>query len=341
MSGEILFYSLLYIDRERNRHANLDALHVDPVEVYVACAALSAMSARAHGIKLGVITNEPELVAARLRALDLDDVPVVSIEFSLAVPKTKIFYSAHFKIDVIAALGTGRFGSRVGLVDVDTVFCNQIPDVLLELPPSSLAAYDVSRPDNPLHTGRGMLRDLAIVAGQPLRQPRWFGGEFLLGDAVAFAQLREVVGQCWPRYVRNIGRMFHVGDETPVSTALNLMSDAGFPVVDVGVTPSVIRWWSGGARHPQPAFDEIQNHLLLHLPFDKAFLAEQARIPFSKVRFLAAYRRRLEVNAGRKRFRDHFRRWIPVRIDASGEPASEVGRADPDRAGSMRSCDVA
>ncbi len=323
------FFGLVHIDREAKKHANLDRTGADATAIYIGCAALAARSARACGVRFGLFTNEPALVAAKLADFGVSGVPILTLDFPLAVPDTKNFYSAHFKIDVVTALGTGRYGPVAGLVDVDTVFCRPVPAELLALPEPGLAVYDVSRPENPLHSGRRMRRDLAIVAGRRFRNPRWYGGEFLFGHAEGFARLSRAVAACWPRYVENVRRLSHVGDETTVSVALNEMAEAGFPIVDHALTPTVIRWWSTGTVHPQPAFDDLCGHFLLHLPADKEFLAEQASRAFSGAEFAAAYKRQLPTRARRKRVREGLGWWFPPKAESVQGGASGSVHASP------------
>lgn len=329
MTDVTRFFGLLYLDQQHNRHANLTKSPIDPVEVYVSCACLAARSAQANGIDFSVFTNHPDLVSDRFRAHGLPDVPILTLGFSLTVPEVEVFYSAHFKIDVIAALASGGYGNRVALVDVDTVFLGPTPPVIETLPPNAIAAYDVSRPPTYVHWHRNMARDLSLVAGTAIDAPVWYGGEFLAGSPAALTELSRHIAACWPRYATAVRKMHHVGDETTVSAALNLLSRRGMPIVDVGRSETIMRWWPTGTRHVQPAFDEITDHFLLHLPADKLFLSQQAGVPFTKTAFLDAYRQYFAARYRHRKLIDTIRLWKPSRIARSGMSPAQRHQRHP------------
>lgn len=136
-----------------------------------------------------------------------------------------------------------------------------------------------------------MISDLERVAGRKLRNPRWFGGEFLSGTTAAFRRLNPYIQACWPHYLEHIGRLCHTGDEIVLSAALNLANEDGLQLLDFGgPRRGIIRWWTARTPFPQCSFDVAREHAVLHLPSDKEFLAAYAR-PFSPAQFLRDYER--------------------------------------------------
>jgi hypothetical protein len=205
-------------------------------------------------------------LSERLSVLKLIDLKAVEYNFSLDVPRGISFYSAHFKLDLLGAFGRGVFGDLVALVDVDTLLLDEITV------PDGLAVYDISDQVFPAYGQELIRQELERIAGRPLANPRWYGGEFLMGRQSDFARLMEFVRLCWPRYIQQYSSLHHQGDEMPLSAAINLYAEAGSAVCDFGARGSVARWWSGMTRHRQETFSAISGASLLHLPADKAFL---------------------------------------------------------------------
>jgi hypothetical protein len=316
----IQFYGLLYIDRARNFDVNLRERHLDPVDVYIGCAALAAKSARANGIDFGLFTNDAATIRKVVDRDGLDPFPIEEIDFSLDVPLVKEFYSAHFKIDVIKALASGEYGDLVGMIDLDTLFLRGLHE---DVSRHAREGFCVYQTDDvfAFYGTRKVLRDLETVAGTAIEDPKWYGGEFLVATPANMRILHEVVEICWPRYVANIKSMRHIGDEVAVSAALNILRQRGIPVTDLGNSRAAVgRWWSAPTSYPQRAFEELQRCFLLHLPSDKPYLAEQARHPFTPGSFLENYKAHAARKISRLRRRrpfDFWSHWPRVALEAA------------------------
>lgn len=307
--AEIRFYGLIYVDRERNRDFNLWQRHRDPIEIYTFCAALAANSAKANGIRFGLLTNNAIEIRRLLDRSGLDHFPIEEIRFSLNVPPVRKFYSAHFKIDAIKALASGEFGDHAGLMDVDALFLRELPPDLKEMAQLGLCAFETNEVYES-HGRKGILRNLETVAGTKLPEPKWYGGEFLYGSAANLRELSLEIETCWPRYVENIRSMRHVGDEMPVSAALNNLGRRGMAISDFGASrKGVVRWWSRNTNFRQVSLEEMLPYSLLHLPSDKEFLAEQARRDFALETFMDAYRSYASGKIARLRRQLFFDLW--------------------------------
>jgi len=315
ISAPVRYYGLLHIDRDRNSNANIKWTLRDHVDIYISCAALLAKSATALSLHLALFTNEKALVEQRLAALGLGPIKVIEIPFTIDVPRVKKFYSAHFKIDVIKALATGRYGALAGLIDADTVFMGEMPPDLSVLARTGIIAYDVSSDVFPLHYDKRIRRDLELIAGCPIERPRWFGGEFLVAAQTGFAELLREIEVCWPRYVENVDTVHHVGDEMAVSAALHRLALRGVPVIDGGERGCIARRWSWRTKYRQLAFSEIEKAALVHLPADKKFLATEAVRPFSRQAFSAAFKAHLRSLLPMRRIYALFDPWLLARID--------------------------
>jgi hypothetical protein len=285
------FFGLLYLSNDAGRHANLKQRR-DAVVTYLLCAALCARTIHAAGGNFTLLTNRKDKIAAALAEQGIEWVAVEEMVFALDVPEGIPFYEAHFKLDVLSALGRGAFGEHAGLIDIDALFLRPFRQGLAS---SSLEVYDISEQVFPAYGKDRVVSDLQRVAGQRLENPRWYGGEYIRGSRNQFATLAEYVRQCWPRYRNAIGKLHHLGDEMVTSAAISLARQDGMEVADMGACGEVARWWSAPIQHRQMPFHAAADSAYLHLPSDKVFLAQHATPVFRPdlfVREFRAYARR-------------------------------------------------
>jgi hypothetical protein len=161
-----------------------------------------------------------------------------------------------------------------------------------ELPYSDyLAVYDISDQMFAACGGRNLTSDMEKISGRHLLDPRWYGGEFVMGSAAVFSQISQYIEVLWPDYIRHILSLHHVGDEMIMSTALNVARADGVRTIDYGEAGLVARWWTSRTRHRQLPFDAVEDAALLHLPADKEFLAKEAGYHFDREAFLSRFRR--------------------------------------------------
>lgn len=293
---DLSFHGLLFVAPGNETHANLGA--ADPLSVYLQCAVLCASSFRSAGYDFTLVTNDRSALLERLG--DRSAIGIVEHNFTSEVPPGAAFYSAHFKLELMRAFGAGACGDKVGLVDIDTVLLR--PFSLL-VPDEGLACYDITDQVVPAYGRQVVSGDVEALAGAHLPQVRWWGGEFIVGSADAFATLGRRIEQLWPRYLASMDRFHHVGDEMLTTAALNLLEHDGFPIRDCGTSGGVARWWSSRTLAPMPPLAAVSDRSLMHLPADKPFLALQSRnASFDSTRFFARYetylRRKLLIRRG-------------------------------------------
>jgi hypothetical protein len=281
-------YGLLHVQKDES-HTNLKNSSQDPIDVYLRCAALCAASMARSGNTFALITNNVAHLRRRCLALGITNLELLDYAFKWQVPKGIRFYSAHYKLDIIEAFSTGEFGKNIGLIDIDTVLSKP-----LDLPTradDSLIVYDITSMESASYGRVRIRRDLETVAGQALRDPRWYGGEFIMGSPAAFGAIAERIRRCWPNYLKSIDRLNHVGDEMIVSAAINLTADAGLPLVNADRDGGVARWWTTRTLAPMPMFKGIEDRSLLHFPGDKEFLAAFPSGEFEGPLFVKSYRK--------------------------------------------------
>ncbi len=253
---------------------------------YVAQAVTLNHSLLAAGLpRLTVATNAIDSVDNYLSMLDPAIRPAVfALRPSIDLAKETPFYGAHFKLDLLEQMAPTLSDNRLLLLlDTDVIAQHSIdPDLLRRCYASGVGAFDISDQEFSAYGSRRVIDDLERVAGLPLRNPRWFGGECLLVSRDFIGQLVPVARACFGRYREMMSDLNHQGDEAFISAALNILSERGQTIIDIGAYRTVGRHWSGSTHRDLRWF---KGCALLHLPGCKALLARQAnRHAFSSAR---------------------------------------------------------
>lgn len=266
------FFGLLHVAHEHAAHQNL-ARAADPLAVYVRCAVVCARSAAEQGLPFALITNDRQAIQRHVQGIAGAEIEVLERGFALDVPPGIAFHSAHFKLELYHAFGRGEFGRSVGLVDIDGFFRRSSPRLQ---PTAELGVYDITPQIASAYGADRVRQDLEAVAGESIERLRWFGGECITGSAAAFAHVSDAVARCWPRYLQNLPRLHHVGDEMVASAALAVAAAEGLALQDLGRDRTVARWWSARTLHRQVRHRDVAGAAFLHLPADKPFIAGHA-----------------------------------------------------------------
>ena len=275
MEGKnIKFYSLLYVQQGAEKLAqNFGAASSEPpkikdIELYTKSCSNLMKSLDAHGFSYSVLTNNAALLKQLHPELD-----VIQIEFSLDVPQGISFYGAHFKIDTFRWFAAQKDDYSI-LLDIDEVCIHDMPENLRVAVKHNLPVYyditDQMYPD----AGRARLIDDLQLFCPEADLGVWAGGEFIGGDAAFFKKLYKKIDSISKGYFAVQQKLFHKGDESLTSAALQCLLKDGVPLVNAGSFGAVVRYWSCGTRHVQKPFAAVKDCFLLHLPADKRFLAE-------------------------------------------------------------------
>jgi hypothetical protein len=280
----MIFHGLLYVPDEAEVHANLRPGSRRSIDVYVRCAALCAHSVRALGYDYRLVTNRPKFVQSTVQELSLRLPEVVGYEFQWEVPPGIAFHSAHFKLELIEAFGRGIFGSEVALMDLDAVLLSRVPDEASR----GLWAFEMTSDITDAYGEQRVRKDLGIAAGRDIKEPRWFGGEYISGDQKAFSVLSAQFPDVWANYKANLHQFHHVGDEMVLAASLLLAEKEGLLVNCA--SSFVARWWSARTRTQMSPLKAAAGRSVLHLPADKEFLASYSSAEqFEAKRFLGEY----------------------------------------------------
>jgi hypothetical protein len=159
------------------------------------------------------------------------------------------------------------------LLDIDMVLAlspGPFAEMLDGFPELDGWVYDISDQVIPPGGPRDVVSDLTSL-GLQSSFPRWYGGEFILGNKRFFAMLHEECQRLLPLYLGRFSCLHHVGDEAIVSVAIDRIMKE-LKVGDAGPCQLVLRYWSGRTKHVQKSQRVLNNTLFWHLPDSKHFL---------------------------------------------------------------------
>ncbi|CAD6518377.1 hypothetical protein [Paraburkholderia metrosideri] len=267
--------TLVYVDVDANPGPN--STNRDPLS-YVSQAVCLNNSLRQLGMPtLTIMTNAPALVAQRLAKMLPQNRPAVAtLTATIELPKNTPFYAAHFKLDLMDQMaGSLPVDSMLLLLDADMVALLPLDSELIErCAEAGLGVFDISDQVFPAYGSERVVADLEIVADRRLRNPRWYGGEFLLATPDSLRTLVPRARASYARYLSESERLKHHGDEAFISAALNSLADEGQVLIEVGAYQAVGRHWAGNNYRDLRWFRCCS---FVHLPGSKALLEKEAR----------------------------------------------------------------
>jgi hypothetical protein len=211
------------------------------------------------------------MIESRAR-LDQDFEPLFeleAIECGDDLPQASEFYAAAHKVYAFRHLASnGRYSV---LMDLDVLCVSGFDaEVIQWMREGRALVFDISE-DAFASSGRErVMNDLGRLLGHAV-DPRWYGGEFIAGDASFFAELFDGLGPALTRYRECYSQLCHQGDEIMVSAILSASQALRSRTKDLSKSTVIQRLWlvqDGQERHrlkrPLP--------ILLHLPALKPLL---------------------------------------------------------------------
>lgn len=309
--------TLVYLDEQAKGSPNFRGLDSSS---YIAQSVTLNRSLLAVGLpRLTVVTNAPEAVRQYLSCFPVESRPLVLVlRPSLELSRQTTFYAAHYKLDLLEQMASTLLPEQLlMLLDTDVVAMRPLGvDLLRQCQATGVGGFDISDQEFSAYGVRRVVTDLELVAGRRLRNPRWYGGEFLLlASGTLVQKLMPVARACFERYRSQIPELNHQGDEVFISAALNIISDEGQVITEVGAHRAVGRHWSGNTHRELRWF---KGCALLHLPDRKttlAAMASQRSFSVSRVWRSIVFRHQLNriVWAIRVRRASGFKRLAPDR----------------------------
>lgn len=276
---------MLYVGEAAERHTNLDRNEISAFDVYVRNAATFLNSCKAAGMVAKVVTNDRRHIVARLTNLGVrhEEEDFIEIEFQRNVPLGIPFRSAHFKFDVFSYLGSQAAPEQSALLDIDCIVLDRF-----KAPINSLLMYDITQQMVEANGLAYFDDDFRILGGGFGKSNRWYGGEFICGDRVAFRLLSTEIERIWPVYVDNIRRFNYVGDELVTSFAIERLNSIGH-TIDPNGGEIVARFWSIETLSRPASLSIALSRNILHLPADKVYLSKIATNSFDSIKFRGDY----------------------------------------------------
>ncbi len=295
---EIFPCTLVFVDVEATASPN--STSKDPLSYARQALCLNKSLLHAGMPRLTIFTNAPDRVAACYAAVPEAQRPFIhELITSINVPRNTEFYAAHFKLDLLEQVADMLGADTLMLLlDSDIVAIRPLNDEMLQrCADVGVGAFDISDQVFPAYGSTCVIRDLEIVAGRHLINPRWYGGEFLLSTPAFLRTLVPRARALCERYVNEIDRLQHHGDESFVSAALNTLADEGQQIVELGAYQAIGRHWAGNTHRDLRWF---QHCCFVHLPDGKALIEREARYPdFSPSRFWRAVSMAHRLNRAR------------------------------------------
>ena len=89
-------------------------------------------------------------------------------------------------------------------------------------------------------------------------QPNWYGGEFIFGNNIFFKTINTKIKYIYPRYIKNINKIHHIGDETIVNSALQIIKkEKQIKFTDISKNKVIARYWSINTKTKQKKIDYL------------------------------------------------------------------------------------
>lgn len=275
LKKNLTFFTLLYIDTNHKSlaHNGISGDFDKQMEIFIGCCNTLNESLKFFtGIELVILTNNSTYINKVNNKLKCQN-----INFALDVPKGIKFFSAHFKLEALKYLSLNLEEEGYGvLLDSDICCVNKMPRNFINCINNNIPIYyDITDVlftgivsdgrDEVLETKKILDEDFSSVG-------LWAGGEIIGGDCHYFKKLCEEVEKLKEKYFETYSLLFHQGDETIVSLAVEKLMRVMY-ICDIGRFGGIVRYWSLPILHIQLPFKAFKNVFLLHLPGDKKYLA--------------------------------------------------------------------
>jgi hypothetical protein len=281
---EIFPCTLVFVDVDAAGSPN--STSKDPLSYARQAVCLNKTLLHAGMPRLNIFTNTPDLVLSCFSNVPVEKRPAIhKIIATFNVPRNIEFYGAHYKLDLLEQVADIiPPDTLLVLLDTDIVAIRPLDaELLCRCAATGVGAFDISDQVFPAYGSTRVIADLEIVADQPLANPRWYGGECLVATPAFLRRLVPRARAHCARYLSEISRLAHHGDEAFVSAALNTLADEGQQIVEIGAYQAVGRHWAGNTHRDLRWF---QHCCFVHLPDGKALIEREAQFAdFSPTRF--------------------------------------------------------
>ena len=270
MKNNLIFYALLFFSKEDvNPNLKVKSLN-KKYEILLKNAYNLANSLKKQKLKFVLLTNNLKKISEFKKI----NFTVKKINFKKKISSNTPFYSAHYKLDVFKYFE--KQNHICCLLDIDVIAINKISKHLILAKNNKInLVYDLNNKKDRKYNIK-IIKTLKICNNLDDNQPNWYGGEFIFGNNIFFRTINKKIKYIYPRYIRNISKVHHIGDETIVNSALQIIKkEKKIQFKDVSKNKVIARYWSINTKTKQKDLEYfLKNHFLLHLPGDKVFLSK-------------------------------------------------------------------
>ncbi len=198
---------------------------------------------------------------------------IEEVYFPSDIPPTIRFFASHQRLYLYSIFAQEAHYNC--WLDTDVVANHakrSLIEVLEKNPRVDGWVYDISDHVFPAYGTIRVQHDLRCELGVQHPFPRWYGGEFIIGNARLFSYLHEECFRTLGKYLEVSDRLHHIGDEILVSAALN-NNYQNLILADAGASGLVVRQWTSKTLHVKKPPSVLKDSLFWHLPTAKSAAA--------------------------------------------------------------------
>lgn len=274
MWQELQFNTLVFLTNEPSVNTRRRGMAMQ--RSYARQALALARSLESLGKTLRVFTNDRRTLLEIMSSENGSATFPYTVEelcFPTNLPCTIRFFAAHHKLFLFSVFA--REAHCNCLLDTDIV-ANHAKRSLIQLleenPRVDAWVYDISDQVFPAFGTTAVQDDLRRVMRVQHPFPRWYGGEFIIGNDRLFNYLHEECLRQLGSYIETSARLHMSSDECLVSAALN-NNYQNLILADAGASGLVVRHWASKTRHVKKPPSVLRHSLFWHLPNAKDALA--------------------------------------------------------------------
>jgi hypothetical protein len=198
---------------------------------------------------------------------------VQEVCFPSDIPPTIRFFASHHRIFLYSVFAQETHYNCLLDTDIVANYAKRsLIQVLEENPRVDGWVYDISDQVFPAFGTTAVQDDLRRRMGVQHPFPRWYGGEFRIGNARLFSYLHEECQRQLGNYIETSAGLHMIGEEGLVSAALN-NNYQNLILADAGASGLVVRHWASKTQHVKKPPSVLSESLFWHLPNAKDALA--------------------------------------------------------------------
>ena len=274
MWSDLQFNTLLFLTNQPSVNTRRSGRAMQ--RSYVRQTLALARSLEGLGKRLRVFTNDRASLLEMVSSESPSATPLYTVEdvcFPSDIPPTLRFFASHHRMFLYSLFAQEARCNC--LLDTDIV-ANHAKRSLIELldenPGVDGWVYDISDQVFPAYGTTKVQGDLRRELGVQHPFPRFYGGEFIIGNARLFSYLHEECMRHLGKHIEASSRLVHITEERLVSAALN-NNYQNLVLADAGASGLVVRYWTSKTAHVKSPPSILKQSLFWHLPNSKDALA--------------------------------------------------------------------